>query len=122
MFAHKELLFNRHIRRGLLRFLILAKLSVGGGIHGYEILTLLREKTKGKAKKVNAGEIYSILDGLESKGYAKSRWVSKGRSSRPKKVFSITRKGRAVIVAGRKYFMSVFREFQSSFPEVFGEG
>lgn len=119
MFAHKELLFNRHIRRGMLRFLILAKLS-NGGIHGYEILTLVRKKTKGKAK-INAGEIYSILDGLESKGYAKSRWVSKGKSSRPKKVFSITRKGRAVIVAGRKYFMSVFREFQSSFPEVFGE-
>ncbi len=120
MFAHKELLFNRHIRRGILRFFILAKLSEGG-IHGYEILTLVREKTKGKAKKVNAGEIYSILDGLESKGYAKSKWVSNGKSSRPKKMFSITRKGRAVIVAGKKYFMSVFREFQSSFPEVFGE-
>lgn len=119
MFAHKELLFNRNIRRGILRFFILAKLS-GGKMHGYEVLTLVREKTKGKTKKVNAGEIYSILDGLESKGYAKSKWVSKGRS-RPKNMFSITQKGRAVIVAGKKYFLSVFREFQSSFPEVFGE-
>ncbi len=118
MFAHKELLFNRHVRRGLLRFLILAKLSAGK-MHGYEILRLVREKAKGKAK-VNAGEIYSILDGLESKGYARSKWVSNGRS-RPKKVFGITRKGRGVVVAGRKYFMSVFREFQSSFPEVFGK-
>ncbi len=119
MFGHKELLFNRHIRRGLLRFLILAKLS-GGQMHGYEILTLVRKKTKGKAK-VNAGEIYSILDGLESKGYAKFKWVSNGKSTRPKKMFSVTRKGRGVVAAGKKYFMSVFREFKSSFPEVFGE-
>lgn len=118
MFGHRELLFNRHIRRGLLRFLILAKLSAGS-MHGYEILKLVRERTKGKAE-VNAGEIYSILDGLESKGYARSKWVATGKS-RPKKMFCITRKGRCVVVAGRKYFMSVFREFQSSFPEVFGE-
>lgn len=119
MFGHKELLFNRHIRRGLLRFFILAKLSAGK-MHGYEILKLVREKAKGKSD-INAGEIYSILDGLESKGYARSKWVPEGKSSRPKKMFSITRKGRAVIVAGRKYFMSVFREFQSGFPEVFRE-
>lgn len=118
MFAHKELLFNRHIRRGLLRFFILAKLSEGR-IHGYEILKLVREKAKGKSR-VNAGEIYSILDGLESKGYAKSKWVSNGKS-RPKKMFSITPKGRGVVAAGKKYFVSVFREFQSSFPEVFRE-
>lgn len=119
MFGHKGLPFNGHIRRGLLRFLILAKLSAGK-MHGYEILKLVREKAKGKSG-VNAGEIYSILDSLESKGYARSRWVAEGGSKRPKKMFGITRKGRTVVREGRKYFMSVFREFQSGFPEVFGE-
>ena len=67
-------------------------------LHGYAIITSLRELSGGLFD-LNEGSVYPALHRLERTGRVESAWGEvKGRSRR---VYRLTRKGRSALAAGR---------------------
>ena len=81
----KHELLNNEIRKGFLKIIILKSIQEKP-IHGYDIIHLIQEKSRGNWTP-SPGSVYPALEQLESKGYIVSEEVER------KKVYSITPKG-----------------------------
>jgi PadR family transcriptional regulator, regulatory protein PadR len=89
--------------RGDLEALVLGVLQ-DGGLHGYEIAKRIREMGS-DALSVGEGKLYPTLHGLERDGMVVAEWVpQEGRPAR--KVYSLTDKGRAVLVEKRRLWQA----------------
>ena len=77
--------------------LILAVLG-GGPAHGYAILDSLRRTSAG-VFDLPEGTIYPILHRLEGRGLVRGRWQSV--AGRERKVYALTKAGRAAVEAER---------------------
>ncbi len=82
--------FGRDLLRGSLDLMVLSNLS-GGDRYGYQILTDLRDQSRGKVD-LKAGTLYPLLHKLEAEGCVLSRWDDS--TGRDRKWYSITEKGR----------------------------
>ena len=70
--------------------LVLHLLS-GGERYGYELTTLLEERTGGEFA-VTGGTLYPVLYRLEDAGHVEPRWQTPDRGS-PRKYYRLTREG-----------------------------
>jgi PadR family transcriptional regulator, regulatory protein PadR len=82
----------REMRRGSLELIVLHLLS-SGEAYGYEIVTMLAERTDG-ALEVSDGTLYPVLYRLESAGFVTIRWETPQRGV-PRKYYRLTESGRA---------------------------
>lgn len=84
--------------RGHLDLALLAVLARGSG-HGYEVIGALRAGSDG-AFDLPEGTVYPALHRLELAGHLSSEWAV--RDGRRRRIYSITRAGRAELAAGRR--------------------
>ena len=61
--------------------------------YGYEIISLIRERTKGELELAE-GNVYPALHGLEAEGHITSSWRQVEDGVPPRKYYKITTKGR----------------------------
>lgn len=61
--------------------------------YGYEIITLIRERTKG-ALELAEGNVYPALHALEAEGHITSTWREVEPGVPPRKYYRITARGR----------------------------
>jgi DNA-binding PadR family transcriptional regulator len=79
------------LTKGLLDMIVLDLLDQTP-MHGYQLISRIR-KTFGVS--FGASTVYPYLDRLEKRGYLKSEWNM--NSSRPQKVFTLTKDGQTVL-------------------------
>lgn len=100
MAASSEQRFTQQLKRGVLEMLVLRLLADKPG-HGYELLVRLRE-TGGGLLDLKEGTLYPILYRLEEEGCITSSWNSPDGSFSiskvPRRVYTLTETGRAVLV------------------------
>lgn len=104
LFGDKEEndVFNREIRKGFLKMILLKTINEKP-THGYEIISLIKEKSGGRWTP-SPGSVYPALEYLESKGYITSREIER------KKVYSITPKGDQMIGQMKKKHEEMLKE------------
>lgn len=76
----------------------MAVLARGSG-HGYEVIAALRSGSEG-AFDLPEGTVYPALHRLELAGHLSSEWAV--RDGRRRRIYSITRAGRAELAAARR--------------------
>ena len=84
--------WTQQIRKGSTRLAIL-QLVGERQRYGYEIVTALRERTKG-ALEVAEGNVYPALHALEADGYITSTWHAVEPGVPPRKYYRLTASGR----------------------------
>lgn len=82
----------QQIRKGSTRLAIL-QLTSERERYGYEIVTLIRERTKG-AIEVAEGNVYPALHALEVEGHITSSWREVEPGVPPRKYYRLTAQGR----------------------------
>ncbi len=75
----------------MLRVLLLGELAQGPG-YGYGLARALEERSGGELE-VQPESLYPVLHRLEQEGLASAGW-EQGENGRPRKVYSITSRGR----------------------------
>lgn len=81
---------DRELKRGVLEMLLL-RLVEEEERYGYELLSLLEERSDG-AFELEGGSLYPVLYRLEEEGFLETRWETPDRG-RPRKYYSLTREG-----------------------------
>jgi DNA-binding PadR family transcriptional regulator len=99
--------------KGHLDLLLLAVLADGGSVHGYAVITALRERSEG-AFDVPEGTVYPALHRLERAGLVVSRWEQ--ATPRRRRVYELTRDGQLARTAKQ----SEWRNFVNSVQAVIG--
>jgi PadR family transcriptional regulator, regulatory protein PadR len=93
------------IVRGRLELLVLAVLK-STPAHGYGVIKELRRRSEGTFD-LPEGSVYPTLHRLEREGLLASRWSSEAR--RRRRVYRLTRKGRAALERERKEWLLLAR-------------
>ena len=93
------------IVRGRLELLVLAVLK-STPAHGYGVIKELRRRSEGTFD-LPEGTVYPTLHRLEREGLLSSRWSSEAR--RRRRVYRLTRKGRAALERERKEWLLLAR-------------
>lgn len=83
--------------KGHLDTLLLAVLARGDA-HGYALIEALKERSDGTFD-LPEGTVYPALHRLERHGFVRSSWDKS--SPRKRRVYAITRQGRAALASGR---------------------
>jgi PadR family transcriptional regulator PadR len=91
--------------RGRLELLVLAVLKSQPS-HGYGVIRELRRRSAGTFD-LPEGSVYPTLHRLEREGLLASRWSSEAR--RRRRVYRLTRKGRAALERERKEWLLLAR-------------
>ena len=94
--------------KGHLDALILATLREGPA-HGYAVIEELKQRSGG-AFDLAEGTVYPVLHRLEADGLLASAWSTAGRRRR---VYRLTRRGRAGLVAQRGEWQSFARAVEA---------
>lgn len=84
--------WTQQIRKGSTRLAILQLVSERER-YGYEIVTSIRERTRG-ALEVAEGNVYPALHALEAEGYITSTWREVEPGVPPRKYYKLTPRGR----------------------------
>ena len=84
--------WTQQIRKGSTRLAILQLVSERER-YGYEIISTIRERTKG-ALALAEGNVYPALHALEGEGYITSTWREVEPGVPPRKYYRITARGR----------------------------
>jgi PadR family transcriptional regulator PadR len=77
--------------QGSLNLLILTILSRRPRLHGYALMTAIREYS-GEILRVDQGSLYPALHRMEEAGWIRAAWVTKD-TGRQARVYEITRTG-----------------------------
>ncbi len=85
--------------KGHLDLLLLAVLAEAGPVHGYAVITALRERSEG-AFDVPEGTVYPALHRLEHAGLVVSRWEQ--ATPRRRRVYELTRDGQLARTAKQR--------------------
>jgi PadR family transcriptional regulator PadR len=91
--------------KGHLDALLLAVLAAGPA-HGYAVIESLRERSDG-AFALPEGTVYPALHRLEHAGLVSSHWSAE--TGRRRRVYSLTRRGRAALKREREEWQSFTR-------------
>lgn len=94
---------DKDLYGGLIRLHILHH-AAEAPVFGLGIIEELRRH----GYEISAGTLYPMLHGLEKKGYLASHHERSGR--RERRVYQITRRGRAALADGRAKVMELFGE------------
>ena len=100
---------GRELRRGSLELIVLHLLAPGEA-YGYEIVSKVTARTNG-ALEVTDGTLYPVLYRLERAGLLASRWTKP--EGRRRRVYRLTRRGRAELDRERKEWKSFANAIES---------
>jgi PadR family transcriptional regulator, regulatory protein PadR len=103
---------DRERLKGNLDLLLLSVLAAGP-VHGYGIITVLRERSEGTFD-LHEGTIYPALYRLEDAGLLSSSWADV--QGRKRRVYALTDKGAAALAAER----TAWRRFAAGMRAVLG--
>ena len=106
-------MLERELKKGSAELLILSLIETQPR-HGYEIGTLIEQRSKG-ALKFNVASLYPLLYRLEKRGWIRGRWVEKARQRR-RRYYRLTSAGRKVLAAQRHSW----REFVEAIGRITG--
>lgn len=101
---------NKELLKGSLKTIVL-QLLLNRDMHGYELLSTLKEKTNSRLE-VTEGTLYPLLHSLEEDGCLVSKW-QKGSGKRKIKVYEITPDGKKLLKKRSQElfdFMSVLKD------------
>lgn len=107
MKEQSDMRFERQIKKGVMEMLVLQLLSESSN-YGYQLLTCLSETPSGLLK-VKEGTLYPILYRLEEDGMLESGWQTGEGRAAPKKIYTITGKGKEELARQRR----VWEAFQA---------
>lgn len=104
---------NKELLKGTAKTLVLQLLSERE-MHGYELLTKMREKSKNLIE-ITEGTLYPLLHTLEADGLLTASW-EKSAGKRKRKIYAITPEGKKSLKVRSKElmeFVSVIQRFVS---------
>src|SRR5664280_957988 len=90
---------DREWKKGSAELLILSLLDALPR-HGYEISTLIEQRSQG-ALRFHAASLYPLLYRLEKRGWIQGRWVEKS-GQRRRRYYRLTSQGRKILVSQRQ--------------------
>src|SRR5687767_10756933 len=82
------------------------RLLEGGERYGYELVTLLEQRTRG-VLAMGQGTLYPMLYNLEAKGLIDGRTDVAADTGRPRKYYRLTDKGRRQLAADREQWQAL---------------
>ncbi len=85
--------FKETVIKALLPHIILTETATRP-IHGYELIKLIRRK---HGIYLGPSTIYPALNDLEKQGYIQSTWITPTGNDRPRKIYTITNRGRLLL-------------------------
>jgi transcriptional regulator len=91
--------------QGSLDLLVLKLLSKRPRLHGYAIMTAVRD-TSEEVLRVEEGSLYPALHRMEEAGWIRAEWVSK-EAGRRARVYELTAAGRKQLAAEEARWQSV---------------
>jgi len=100
-------------RKNKTQFLVLLALS-HNDMHGYEIARFIEEKTKGFFS-LPFGSLYPVLHRLEKEKLILAKW-EKGETLKPKKIYSLSKRGEERLGEEVTYFEEQTLAFKSLMP------
>ena len=83
--------------QGSLDLLVLKLLSRRPGLHGYAIMSAVRE-TSDDVLRVEEGSLYPALHRMEESGWIRAKWVDKGNGRRAR-TYELTAAGKKQLAA-----------------------
>lgn len=104
---------DRELKKGSAELLILS-LVEDQPRHGYDIGSLIEQRSKG-ALKFNVASLYPLLYRLERRGWIQGRWVEKA-GQRRRRYYRLTAEGKKVLAAQR----DSWREFVEAINRITG--
>lgn len=96
---------ERELMRGAGPVAVL-RLLEGGERYGYELVTLLEQRTNG-VLAMGQGTLYPLLYNLEAKGLIDARSEVAADTGRPRKYYRLTDKGRRQLAADREQWQAL---------------
>ncbi len=96
----------RQIQKGSAEMLVLALLEERER-HGYEIATLISERSQGLIQ-IHTASLYPLLYRLERRGLVEGRWVEKA-GERRRRFYRLEPAGREALAAQRRSWRELFR-------------
>ena len=83
--------------QGSLDLLVLKILSRQPGLHGYAIMTIIKERSE-HVLRAEEGTLYPALHRMEEAGWIRAEWITK-ESGRKARAYEITRAGKRQLSA-----------------------
>jgi PadR family transcriptional regulator PadR len=99
--------WGRELRKGLLDMALLRSL-VNEDAHGYALIQSMKDLHLVPAAGSDA-TVYQALQRLAESGLASAAWTTPGSDERPRKVYTITRRGQEMLRAMTAEWKSVSR-------------
>ena len=91
--------------QGSLDLLVLKTLQRKGKLHGYAIMSAIRERS-GDVLRVEEGSLYPALHRMEEAGWVRAEWVTKDTGRRAR-VYELTAKGKKQLAAEEPKWQAV---------------
>ncbi len=91
--------------QGSLDLLVLKILSRRPGLHGYAIMTAIKDWS-GEVLRAEEGSLYPALHRMEEAGWIKARWIAK-ESGRRARIYELTAAGRKQLDAEESRWQEV---------------
>jgi PadR family transcriptional regulator, regulatory protein PadR len=93
--------------QGSLDLLVLKTLQRKGKLHGYAIMSAIRERS-GDVLRVEEGSLYPALHRMEEAGLIRAEWITKD-SGRRARTYELTAKGKKQLAAESPRWQAVAR-------------
>ncbi len=91
--------------QGSLDLLVLKILSRRPGLHGYAIMSAIRDIT-GDVLRAEEGSLYPALHRMEETGWIRARWITKNTGRRAR-LYELTKAGREQLTAEESRWQAV---------------
>jgi PadR family transcriptional regulator PadR len=98
------------------QLILLTVLRLGAGAYG---LSIARELEAQAGRRLSRGALYTSLDRLEAKGYVRWKLEAGGpvRQNLPKRVYSVTPRGIAILRASQQVLRRMWRGLEDVLKE-----
>ena len=91
--------------QGALDLLVLKILSRRPGLHGYAIMTAIKE-TSEEVLRIEEGSLYPALHRMEESGWIRAKWITKDTGRRAR-IYDLTASGKKQLAAEESRWQKV---------------
>ena len=91
--------------KGSLDLLVLKILSRSPGLHGYAIMTAIRDRSS-EVLRIEEGSLYPALHRMEEAGWLRAKWITKDNGRRARK-YELTAAGKKQLAAEESRWQAV---------------
>lgn len=102
--------------QGSMDLLVLKTLHRKGKLHGYAIMSAIRERS-GDVLRVEEGSLYPALHRMEEAGWVRAEWVTKDTGRRAR-VYELTAKGKKQLAAEEPKWQAIAKAVNRVLREV----